>query len=93
MSAKEPAPFDLAAACALEKRVWEMLEAGDAKNAINACEKLNRQFPDFASGWHTASHLALKLGNPKMALLMKVIWGILLVGMLVFGLSYQPPTT
>ena len=32
-------------------------------------------------------------GNPKMALLMKVIWGILLVGMLVFGLSYQPPTT
>lgn len=32
-------------------------------------------------------------GNPKMALLMKVIWGILLVGMLVFGLSYQPPAT
>ena len=32
-------------------------------------------------------------GNPKMALLMKVIWGILLVGMLAFGLNYQPPAT
>ena len=31
-------------------------------------------------------------GNPKMALLMKIIWGILLAGMLVFGLSYDAPT-
>ena len=32
-----------------------------------------------------------QIGNPKMALLMKVIWSILLVGMLVFGLSYEAP--
>ena len=31
-------------------------------------------------------------GNPKMALLMKVIWGILIVGMLIFGVSYEAPT-
>lgn len=30
-------------------------------------------------------------GNPKMALLMKTIWGILIVGMLIFGLSYEAP--
>ena len=30
-------------------------------------------------------------GNPKMALLMKVIWGILVVGILFFGLTHQGP--
>ena len=28
-------------------------------------------------------------GNPKMALLMKVIWAILVVGILVYGLTHQ----
>jgi len=32
-------------------------------------------------------------GNPKMALLMKVIWGILILGILLFGLSYEPAAT
>ncbi|MDH3612955.1 MAG: sulfotransferase [Gammaproteobacteria bacterium] len=57
-----------AAATALESRVWELLGENDVKQAIAACEQLNRQFPDFASGWHTASHLALKLNNRSMAL-------------------------
>lgn len=60
--------LDSAAARSLEGRVWECLEQGDIKQAIDACEKLNRQYPDFASGWHTASQLALKLGNAPMAL-------------------------
>jgi tetratricopeptide (TPR) repeat protein len=52
----------------LEAQVWAHLERGDARAAINACEHLNREHPDFASGWHTASQLALKLGNSQMAL-------------------------
>lgn len=53
---------------ALESRVWEFLDRGDVRQAISACEQLNKQFPDYASGWHTASQLALKLGNASMAL-------------------------
>ena len=52
----------------VEAQVWEYLNAGDARQAIATCERLNREFPNFASGWHTASQLALKLGNAPMAL-------------------------
>lgn len=52
----------------LEAEAWSALQRGDLKRAIGACEQLNREFPDFDSGWHTASQLALKLGNPGMAL-------------------------
>lgn len=52
----------------LEGEVWDHLEKGDTRQAIGACERLNREFPNYASGWHTASQLALKLGNPAMAL-------------------------
>lgn len=60
--------FDFAAARSLEAQVWELLQQQKTKDAIDACERLNREFPDFASGWHTASQLALKLNNPGMAL-------------------------
>ena len=52
----------------LEAQVWECLKANDVRQAISACERLNSEFPNFASGWHTASQLALKLGNARMAL-------------------------
>jgi len=52
----------------LETRVWDYLDKNDVRQAIAACERLNREFPNFASGWHTASQLALKLRNPAMAL-------------------------
>jgi tetratricopeptide (TPR) repeat protein len=55
-------------AAKLEAQVWAELERGDARAAIDACERLNLEYPDFASGWHTASQLALKLGNARMAL-------------------------
>ena len=56
------------AAAKLEAQVWANLERGEARAAIDTCERLNREYPEFASGWHTASHMALKLGNPAMAL-------------------------
>jgi predicted TPR repeat methyltransferase len=55
-------------AAELEAQVWARLERGDARAAIDVCERLNREHPDFASGWHTASQLAVKLGNASMAL-------------------------
>jgi cytochrome c-type biogenesis protein CcmH/NrfG len=60
--------METAAPKQLEEQVWEALKRGDAKRAISICEALNRQFPEFESGWHTASQLALKLGNAQMAL-------------------------
>jgi len=55
-------------ATALEAEVWECLSKNEVQQAISACERLNSEFPNFASGWHTASQLALKLGNTQMAL-------------------------
>ena len=52
----------------VEAEVWESLNKGDVRQAIATCERLNREFPNFASGWHTGSQLALKLGNAPMAL-------------------------
>ena len=48
--------------------MWEMMKRNETKQAIAGCEQLNRQYPHFAPGWHTASHLALKLNNSPMAL-------------------------
>jgi tetratricopeptide (TPR) repeat protein len=58
---------DLKEALALERRVWDLLGRNDIKQAISACETLNHNHPGYASGWHTTSHLALKLGNGPMA--------------------------
>ena len=52
----------------LEEQVWDALKRGEARQAIEACEQLNQQFPEYASGWHAASQVALKLGNVTMAL-------------------------
>lgn len=56
------------AARALEKQVWDSIGSNKIRRAVSDCEQLNRQFPAFASGWHTASHLALKLNKASMAL-------------------------
>jgi Flp pilus assembly protein TadD len=52
----------------LEATVWDLLNKGDVKPAIAACQQLNRQYPAFAPGWHTASQLALKIRNAPVAL-------------------------
>ena len=53
----------------LEAKVWALMERGALKEASVECEKLNRQFPDFGRGWHTASQLLLRLGNLPAAML------------------------
>jgi len=63
-----PDNAELAAARSLEDRVWRSLEDEDVPRALASCEQLNRRFPDYAPGWHTASRLALRLGNPPAAL-------------------------
>ncbi len=68
MKPSQPAKFDLSAARSLEGRVWDLLGQNNIQQAIASCEQLNKQFPDFASGWHTASQLAMKLKNPPLAL-------------------------
>jgi tetratricopeptide (TPR) repeat protein len=56
------------AARTLEKRVWDSLAKNNVRQAAADCEQLNTRFPSFAAGWHTASHLAMKLNNAPMAL-------------------------
>jgi tetratricopeptide (TPR) repeat protein len=56
------------AARSLEDRVWRSLRNKDARQALATCEQLNREHPNYASGWHTASQLALRLNNPAAAL-------------------------
>jgi tetratricopeptide (TPR) repeat protein len=56
------------AAKSLESQVWDLLAQKNIKQAIARCEQLNQQYPEFASGWHTASQIALKLENFPMAL-------------------------
>ncbi len=68
MKPAQPHGFDVAAARSLESRVWKRLGRNNIKQALADCEQLNHQFPDFASGWHTASQLALKLNKPPVAL-------------------------
>jgi tetratricopeptide (TPR) repeat protein len=52
----------------LEKSVWDSLANNNVRQAIADCEQLNTRFPSFAPGWHTASHLAMKLNKAPMAL-------------------------
>jgi Flp pilus assembly protein TadD len=53
---------------AREAVVWQFLDRNDTKQALAACQRLNEEFPDFAPGWRTASHLALKIRNAPLAL-------------------------
>ncbi len=60
--------INIAAAKSLEAAVWDLIGQNNAKQAIAECEKLNRQYPEFGSGWHTTSHLMMRLGNVPAAL-------------------------
>jgi tetratricopeptide (TPR) repeat protein len=58
------------AASAIEQHqeVHRLLKSGDLPNASGACEALNEAYPDFAPGWASASHIALKLERPLQAI-------------------------
>jgi tetratricopeptide (TPR) repeat protein len=52
----------------LESMVWKFLRDRKSREAVAVCEQLNREYPKFGSGWHTASQLATRLNNPEKAL-------------------------
>ena len=57
-----------AEALKLDVRVWQLVKEKNIKQALASCQDLNRQFPDFAQGWHSASQLALNINRPDVAL-------------------------
>ena len=49
-------------------RVWQSLRDKDIKQAIDSSNLLGRNFPNFAPGWHAASHVAQFIKQPQSAL-------------------------
>lgn len=68
MTSGQSSTHDTEAARTQEARIWELMNRGNLKQAAIECEQLNRQFPDFGAGWHTASQLMLRLDNIPAAL-------------------------
>jgi tetratricopeptide (TPR) repeat protein len=52
----------------VEARVWQLFESGKQRQAMAACESLNREFPGYAPGWRTASQLLQRLNKRGAAL-------------------------
>jgi tetratricopeptide (TPR) repeat protein len=52
----------------MEARVRQLTEAGQTRKAAEECDRLNQQFPEYESGWYTASHLAMVIKEPMVAL-------------------------
>lgn len=52
----------------LEEQVSALIRQGKIREAIDQCQQLNQQYPQYASGWYNSSKLAAKLGNTAMAL-------------------------
>lgn len=48
--------------------VWQQLRRKNIKLAIDKSNQLVREFPDFAPGWHVASHIAQLIRQPASAL-------------------------
>jgi tetratricopeptide (TPR) repeat protein len=61
-------PNSPTAAAALERSVIQLAQQGKLREAAIEARQLTGDFPHYANGWHTASHLALQLKNPKTAL-------------------------
>jgi Tfp pilus assembly protein PilF len=57
-----------AAARSLDERVWNHIENNEVREAIDNCERLNKDYPGFAPGWNTASHIAMRANKPLLAL-------------------------
>jgi tetratricopeptide (TPR) repeat protein len=45
----------------------EVRQAGQLREAAEACDRLNQQHPDFLPGWITASDLALRVNEPLIS--------------------------
>ena len=53
----------------LLSNVWQSLRKKDIKQAINTSNQLVQEYPDFAAGWHAASHVAQAVRRPGPALI------------------------
>ncbi len=49
--------------------VWQSLRKKDLRQAIKHSNLLGEKFPDYAPGWHAASHVAQLIRQPKPALI------------------------
>lgn len=52
----------------LLESTWQSIRLKDIRQAIKFCNRLNREFPGFAPGWHVASHVAQLIKRPAIAL-------------------------
>jgi tetratricopeptide (TPR) repeat protein len=50
----------------LEDQVRRLIQDGKARDAAVICDQLNQQFPEYESGWYTASRLALLINEPAV---------------------------
>ena len=49
-------------------KLRHLMQKDDPTEAVRACDKFNRDFPDSAQGWNIASLLATRIGDPGGAL-------------------------
>lgn len=49
-----------------EARVHSLVNNGQLREAMEACDQLNMQYPGYESGWYTASHLAMMVNQPLL---------------------------
>jgi len=52
----------------LLESTWRCIRLKDIGQAIKFCNRLNREYPGFAPGWHVASHVAQLIKRPEIAL-------------------------
>jgi len=50
-----------------ETKVRQLIKDSQFRDAAMACDQLNQQFPEYESGWYTASHLAMMVKEPQLA--------------------------
>lgn len=68
MSGERAVPKQLFTPEDAARRIWKLLESNDIQQAATVCQELNRTCPDYAEGWHVASHVAERARMPGKAL-------------------------
>ncbi len=58
----------MTAAAELDEQVCQLIEAGELGQAAQLCNQLNAQYAHYATGWFTASRLALLAGKPDISI-------------------------
>ena len=57
----------MSTATELEGQVIKMIRDGQMREAAEICDQMNQRFPEYESGWFTASKLALLVNEPMIA--------------------------